>query len=230
MKALLLVSTLAGLALLGCRNAPECDPPHPKAPNAGAPESVAVIPNPDEIDASQLSPFEDPATGLYGYSDAYGVILLPAIYPMAFEFNEHGLAAVVLNQRWVYIDKRGREIIHPVIYDNGPDPFQDGLARFEGDAKIGYFNEKGEIVIPPTFDYAFPFAEGRAVVCQGCTVEMMDEYAIHKGGRWGYIDTSGQVVIPLDYAFANDFMDGRAAVTHLDGRASDIDRDGKILE
>jgi len=85
------------------------------------------------------------------------------------------------------------------LYDNGPDDFVDGLARTTRDGKVGFVNEALEIVVPAEWDFAFPFEDGFARVCTGCSVvhEDGDEHGSVRGGAWGVIDREGRVVVPV---------------------------------
>ena len=62
----------------------------------------------------------------------------------------------------------------------------------------GFINGRGELVIPPAFEKAGPFAGGLARVRQN--------------GKWGYIDDRGKMVIGATFAGAADFSEGLAVV------------------
>jgi hypothetical protein len=84
------------------------------------------------------------------------------------------------------------------MYDNGPDYFQEGMARYREKDKLGFIDEKGEVVILAQFEWAFPFKDGIAEVCEGFTWVSDGEYSWPVGGRWGAIDKAGSVVIPIN--------------------------------
>ena len=86
--------------------------------------------------------------------------------------------------------------------------------KFFRNGKWGYKNQKGAVVIQPTFDEAFQFAEGLACV------EM--------GEKLGFIDGEGKVVIDFQYDCANSFSDGLACVTK-DDKTGYIDQSGKYV-
>jgi acetyl esterase/lipase len=82
-------------------------------------------------------------------------------------------------------------------FDNGADYFREGLARTVRDGKIGFVNENLDLVIQARWDFAFPFDQGRAVVCIGCQPEADGEHSALVGGKWGYIDRHGDIVVDL---------------------------------
>jgi hypothetical protein len=84
-----------------------------------------------------------------------------------------------------------------IPYDNGPDYFEEGMARTERDGKIGYFNESLKISIESNYDFGMPFQKGLALVCNGCEKKLVGEHSELMGGLWGAIDKNGNVVEPL---------------------------------
>ena len=60
------------------------------------------------------------------------------------------------------------------------DPFREGMAAFSVNWKYGFINRKFEEVIPPTYDFAYDFKDGLALV--------------RKDGKWFYIDKQGSFV------------------------------------
>jgi hypothetical protein len=112
----------------------------------------------------------------------------------------YGSGTAVFNDGgWVYRDKTGADIIRPYTFDNGPDYFVEGMARFQRGGKMGFFDVQGNIIIPPAYDFAAPFCGGYSIVCNGCTY-VPDEVHRHlEGGVWGHIDLTGKVVTPFEY-------------------------------
>jgi WG containing repeat len=96
-----------------------------------------------------------------------------------------------------YLNASG--VAAPVLaFDNGADGFVEGLARTLRDGKVGFIDEELRVVIPPSWDFAFPFANGTAVVCDGCTFRPVgDGHREVVGGLWGLIDARGRVVVPV---------------------------------
>ena len=143
----------------------------------------------------QLKLFEN--DGLYGYMDQQNHIVIDARYPAAMEFSEYGIAAVADSSGWAYINELGNILIRPYIYDNGPDYFNEGLARYVEDGKIGFFDEYGKVVIKAQWDFAYPFEDGKAAICNGCKITADNEHSSVTGGEWGYIDKAGKIIVPL---------------------------------
>ena len=116
-------------------------------------------------------------------------------------FSE-GLAYVVVNGKWGFIDQTGAVIIKPQFDDVGC--FKNGMAPVEKNGKWGYVDRTGNVVIDFTWDWACDFYEGRALV-------MLNK-------RWGYIDANGNAVIKPQFGRAHSFSDGLALVRVDDGK------------
>ena len=147
----------------------------------------------------ELIPFE--RDGRWGYRDRKGKIIVPAQFAIAQNFSRQGIAAVVDEQGSAYIDQMGRVIIRPFSFDNGPDYFKEGLARFNLNGKLGFFDKTGKIIIKAQFDFAEPFHDGLAAVCIGCRSEIIDhgEHSVMVGGLWGYINQRNRIIVPLKF-------------------------------
>lgn len=106
-------------------------------------------------------------------------------------------APLVLDGTLHYLNSVG--VVVPVLpFDNGPDYFIEGLARTVQGGKVGFIRDDLTLAIPPRWDFAFPFENGTAVVCNGCTFRPVGEAHLEVvGGRWGVIDREGLVVVPL---------------------------------
>jgi hypothetical protein len=100
------------------------------------------------------------------------------------------------DRRVFYVSKSGK-VIRTFFFDNGADYFKEGLARTIFKKKFGFINNKLEVVIEPRFDFAYPFENGRAKVCNGCTKKQEGEYFRMVGGEWGVIDKSGKLISPI---------------------------------
>ena len=129
-------------------------------------------------------------------------------YLARLRYDRDGLASVMLfnatdtrKYQWYYV-RRGVMPVAVESMDNGPDYFEDGLARARVGGKIGYIDRKLNLVIPATYDGAYPFRDGVAVVCTACTIEYdrtvtEGERSWYAGGQWGRIDRRGRVVSPF---------------------------------
>lgn len=99
----------------------------------------------------------------------------------------------IRNKGIVYVDMEGNIIHQAYNFDNGPDYFTEGLARYVENGKVGFINEKLEIVIPAQFDFASYFEEGIAKICNGCRKVYHGEHSQMEGGLWGILDKNGGV-------------------------------------
>lgn len=177
-------------------------------------------------DAGPLVPFEE--GNFMGYRNTRGETVLKPQYIVAGPFSAHGIAAVVDEKGWAYIDRKGKVVIRPYVIDNGPDEFKGGLARFRSGLKFGFFNERGGISIQAKFDFAGPFQEGRAPFCSGCREKQEGEYSWFSGGTWGFIDRQGKPAIPAVFEEVEPFHNGKAKV-RKDGKWISIDPSGKTV-
>jgi hypothetical protein len=164
----------------------------------------------------------------WGYRDSGGSIVISLRFEVALAFSAEGLAGVVDSQGWAYIDPTGRVVIRPVVVDNGPDYFEEGLARFGTGGKIGFFDKKGKVVIQAKYAFARPFSEGLAAVCDSCKEVREAEYTAVAGGKWGFINTHGALVIPHQFEDATSFENGRAKVK-VAGSWRYIDENGAVV-
>lgn len=80
----------------------------------------------------------------------------------------------------------------------GPNTQQTAFIPYANSGKFGYADPLGKSRIPPRYDGADRFSEGRARVLLN--------------GRFGFIDTSGALVIPARFAWASTFRGGYASV------------------
>lgn len=82
--------------------------------------------------------------------------------------------------------------------------------------KWGYVDESGIFCIPPQYDSAGTFNDGRAVVA-------------HNGAK-GVIDTANKVVVPFEYSDITDFVDGFAMGKRKNGSSwVVVDENGTLL-
>jgi hypothetical protein len=140
----------------------------------------------------------------------------PAIlkeYDHASFFYE-GLAAVRLNGKSGYINKKGKEVI-PLKYYHTSD-FTNGLGRVSDFVSVGFINKKGGKVIPLKYNMAENFYEGFVSV-----VRKEDD-------KWGFINTSGKAITPFKYEGVGNFSEGLSWVK-ADKKYGFIDTTGKEI-
>lgn len=172
--------------------------------------------------------FED-TTGLFGFRNAAGEIVIYPRFLHAYAFTPGGIAAVIDGDaRPAFIDTSGRVIAEAFFYDNGPDYFTERRARIVVDGKVGFIDERGSIIVRPAYDWASAFCHGLSVVCVGC-VKTPGEHGAWVGGSWGFVDPVERVAVPLRFEAVEERFDPDEAVVVLDGRAVRIDREGRLL-
>ncbi len=179
--------------------------------------------------AEKLVSFEDKKTKLFGFKDAKGKVVVPAQYEMVGEPAEgEALIPVVKNRTFLRMDKKGHVRFESVFFDNAWDYYQDGLARFLRNNKVGFHDAKGTVVVKPVYDFASPFKDGYSNVCNDCWafypkspkfqpltsggsyLVKHEEHMEVTGGKWGVINTKGDVVVPLEYDSSEDAMNALA--------------------
>lgn len=115
----------------------------------------------------------------------------------------------------------------------GVDAFREGRARvivrdINGATKVGFIDDKGEVIIFPDFTMALNFGDGLAAACRG---------VIGENYECGYIDRNGRVAIDFKYAGVWSFNEGLAVVRTKaqEGAGSSgdflqiIDKQGRVL-
>jgi hypothetical protein len=157
-----------------------------------------------------------------GYINESGAIVIPAHFPLGYDFHE-GLARVdLLGGKRAYIDKRGRIPFQLPNDCSWTSDFSEGLAAiavggkpiepvfwtdypFVG-SKWEFIDTKGKVVIPPLCEAVRiggegpQFHEGLAAV-------------IAENGNFGFINRQGKWVLPPIYSAAEPFKNGSAFVT-----------------
>ena len=103
-----------------------------------------------------------PSGTSWGYADATGKVVVPAIYAAAFPFSE-GLGLVRDSAgRWGWVTPSGEWSIRPMWLEEAR-PFSDGRALVKLNGRWGYLDREGHLAVPPRFVRAEPFSEGLAV-------------------------------------------------------------------
>ena len=95
--------------------------------------------------------------------------------------------------RQIAIDRNQRVLFDLVMFDNGPEPFSEGLIRVFRNGKMGYANKYGQVVIPCIYEYAKQFENSKAQVTFDAVEYIdMDEHRIVESDDWFQIDKAGK--------------------------------------
>lgn len=132
----------------------------------------------------------------YGYINSKGDTVIPLKkYTICYTDKFLNFAIVsTRNKGIVGIDRKEEILFNVYVFDNGPDYPSNGLFRIIKSGKIGYADNNGNIIIPPQFDCAYPFKNGKAKVGYGCATQTDGEHSSWTGGQWHMIDRKGKVV------------------------------------
>lgn len=152
--------------------------------------------------------------GKWGCLDMKGNEVIKCTYDDVCSVFSEGLALVRDNNSYWFIDTNGKKVIDYTemfanyefrIEPNGnyvsTSSFEDGLAPFKKNKRVGFINKKGEIVIPAQYMKVGPFKNGFAVV------EDINSR------KCGMIDKSGKSVIPCEYETCSYGKEGFSIVT-----------------
>ncbi len=138
------------------------------------------------------------------YINGYG-------YEKIEPFRE-GLAAVMINFKYGFIDKSGKTVV-PLMYDFAAE-FKDGLASVSKDKKYGFVDKTGTEVIPPIYqETGFYFYE--------------ECVRMRLNGKWGVLDNKGNTIVPFNYEEIDYCQEGLIAV-RLKYLWGFVDKTGKV--
>ncbi|MBE0648903.1 MAG: WG repeat-containing protein, partial [Bacteroidales bacterium] len=117
---------------------------------------------------------------------------------MTFPYD-HFVVKYIPELGFAAIDSSGNFLFEVFPFDNGPDYPSDGLIRIRENGMIGYADLKGNIMISPSFEYAYPFQDGVALICTEGTPEQDGEHSQWKESKWGAINKRGEILVePAD--------------------------------
>jgi hypothetical protein len=167
-----------------------------------------------------------------GYINIRGEFVIPPKFEYVNDFRD-GRAKVTFNGKDGFIDKKGNWLIQP-IYDEiifpvyvryavvGDDELKllvnQNIYLIQVGGKFGYISKKGDIIIPPIFDFARPFYGGLAFA--------------RKGRQKGYINTRGKFLFEPPYEILGDFTGELAMVgenTETTQKFGLINRKGEVV-
>ena len=177
---------------------------------------VRRVPNEPVVSQKQVQPAKTPTHHAPKKNRGYDYV---------GEYSE-GLAMVMLNYKYGFIDKSGTLVI-PCKYEDA-ESFSEGLAEVKLNGKYGFIDKTGAEVIPCKYDIIDYFKSGLASV----KLNGKDGYITQTGiwyddadknlsdslrrvklnGKWGFIDKTGAEVIPCKYDIIGYFKSGLASV------------------
>jgi len=135
-------------------------------------------------------------SGLYGYKDAEGKIIIPARFEQAYPFG-NGSARVIWKGSWYLINTRGkflteRPYSNISIFRNGVAVVT--IAGKETDLLHGLVSERGDEVVAPQYPHFSPEPNYRLFIAG------MENKA-DKSGKvsFGVIGPSGKILIPFNF-------------------------------
>ena len=199
-------------------------------------------------------------TNRVGYIDKDGQLIIPFQFDAivageggeSLEFNDfsEGLAAVNKNDKYGFIDTKGKVVIEPKY--EWASSFSDGLAIVSVEGLYGAIDTQGKTVIPFEYQALADFHDGFATAARPpkdpedyeskyglinkqneVVIPFMYEsmgnlseslIAVKKDGKWGYVDTTNKSIIPINLAYetVNDFSDGLAAVFNYEENSDNL--------
>ena len=163
-----------------------------------------------------------------------------------------GLAAYSVkdsvSERWGFVDTTGKTVIQPQFHGTGN--FSEGLcAVTDEDGNWKYIDKKGTVKITNSFNTAFDFLNGKAIISDNfeekfgiidtkgkilvepkldSIVYDKKDFLIKKEGKWGWIDAEGKTIIEPKFEDAFPFGENELAVVKQNGLYGFIDKKGVV--
>ncbi len=191
------------------------------------------------------------STNAFGIIDTKGKLIVPCDNAVAFPFDEAGIATVVKDNKYYFIERSGKRYEVPAVFRRRVEPGQGGniLRLFDPGASqtvaayglvnkkftsrgvsigatkegFGVYDKSGQKRGSGVFRFARHFSDGLAAVGNP------NEFGELK---WGFVNESGEIVIPLQFSIEpGDFSGGLAFVTPVNKsefRHAYIDKSGSI--
>jgi len=133
--------------------------------------------------------------------------------PERMLWQSEGLAIIVIDHKWGFIDATTGRIVIPPKFDHAQN-FAGERAAIVLDHKYGYVDKSGKLVIPPQFDWGYSFSHGMA--------------GVSVGKKSGLIDTSGRWIKEPTYKQIDPWADGWKAWT-FDDMEGLLDKKGELI-
>lgn len=151
----------------------------------------------------------------WGYINKKGQWAIKPQFDSANDFSE-GLACVRLNNKWMFINRKGEIAINFNKEVRYCSRFSEGLAAIDIGKKYGYIDKSGSLVIPLLYHSARDFNEGLASVGHNKLPNI-------------FIDRTGRVVIHNQhFQYTGSFSESLAAV-EIDDKKGFINKAGQIV-
>jgi hypothetical protein len=202
---------------------------------------------------NMLAQFKDD-TGLWGYMNNKGEVVIPAQYSAAKDFSIDGFALVKEKNSKVYyyIDIKGNKLelsCNPEGFGN----FSDGRAMVKINGLWGYIDTSGKLEIQAKYDKASDFSDGKAIVqdasgkiylidiagaetdLSALNITNFKEFREGlarveiSGTNWGFLNTEGKIAIEAKYLKVGDFSAGLAWTRVAEKQIGYMDKTGKIV-
>lgn len=194
--------------------------------------SGRVVDEPPRQEEEGLHEVVDQKTGLRGFADKTGKVIIDYQFDYVGQFSE-GLCWVCKKEPdngIGFIDETGKLVIDYQFDwpgEHNPSDFHEGLCpvMVDGSREIfSYIDKTGKVAFPGVYSYEADFCEGLAGVTE---VVSTDPYVT----RSGYIDKTGKFVIEVEHAgsYCERFHDGVAKITKYGVPTYFIDKQGNKL-
>jgi len=130
-------------------------------------------------------------------------VKLGAAHTKNIVYDKNGLACIHFPSKSksdvFYFHKSGNSQ-RVVLFDNGCDYFEEGLARGFDNGQMVFINQQLETVLTPGYDLLLPFHYGHSIVCNGPFMEeKRGEHTLQKGGKCGLLNKQGDLVVKANY-------------------------------
>jgi len=160
-----------------------------------------------------------PTASVWGMIDRGGRLILPIEHCHVGPSNG-GIVRVVYESRGPndarvgFVDRVGRVVLPMLPYDWAAEQWREDLLLVRDHERWGFVDRAGKQIVPPRYEEAASFVQGRA--------------RVRRHGKWGFIDRSGREVIPCRFDAAADFAEGLAEVA-IDGKVGFIGKAGGFV-
>lgn len=97
-----------------------------------------------------------------------------------------------------YVNREGKFLFEPYLYENSPDDPNEYSIRFtNAEGKVGIADLSGKIIIPAQYDFLYPFNFDFVYYCQGCYLDREKNPRnpmLVNIKNYGYLDRNGKEI------------------------------------